>query len=80
MKAFNFKSSMPVRFLLKNARLTLSVEGDNIPPEQLEARLQIVPLSGILDVRVTDLDDPVSVGESAGVYRSRGKPRLAPGA
>jgi hypothetical protein len=44
------------------ACIAVEVTGANVAAENVEACLQIVPLPGLLDVRVSDIDDPIEVG------------------
>lgn len=44
------------------ACLQITLVGENLPTERIESCLKIKPIKGILDVRVEDKQDPVSVG------------------
>jgi len=48
----------------ENARVGLTVWGDNVPRDEQETYLQIVPLTGLLDLQVADQEDPIRVGET----------------
>ena len=54
-----FECSVPAR----RACVLVTVTGRNIPEEQAEICLEVVPVEGILDIQIDDRGDPVKVGE-----------------
>ncbi len=49
-------------FAAQDARVALAVRGDNVPADEVESYVQIVPRSDVLNVQVSDTVDPVRVG------------------
>ncbi|HID22253.1 MAG TPA: DUF11 domain-containing protein [Planctomycetaceae bacterium] len=51
-------------FPAENARVGLTVSGNNVPRDEQETYLQIAPLTGLLHLHVSDQEDPIRVGET----------------
>lgn len=68
-----FQAEFECRTAADRATVTAQVVGPNgearrIPEEETEASVRIAPVTGVLDVRLSDEIDPISAGEE-GVYR-----------
>jgi hypothetical protein len=67
MESIQLQVDFECRSLARRACVALEVQSAQVSSEQEEACVEIIPVAGTLDLRLTDRDDPLELGKS-GLY------------
>jgi hypothetical protein len=67
MESIQLQVDFECRSLARRACVALEVQSSQVSTEQEEACVEIIPVAGTLDLRVTDRDDPLEIGKT-GLY------------
>lgn len=60
-----YQAEFECRAPRERATVGCAISAEGLAPEEREATLEVVPVTGLLDVRLSDVDDPVTLGGAA---------------